>query len=758
MVIAVVAILISLLAPAVQKVREASACTQCANNLKQIGLAMHDYHAVKKMLPPGRDNKNISVHAYLLPYLEQDALFRSIDFTSSYSKAPPATPRARGPDGDVFLCPSDANTVNVPAGMAGTSYRANQGSGILWGLTPTSSSDPNFGMPNPNGLFYLNSAVRFGQVTDGTSNTSSAFSEHLIGDFSNSVASVALTDTFQPGTNPPTPDQAVADCGEASIRPISASKAIPTSRPLLGCTAIIRRRPTSTSTCRGRAPACSRRDESRRRPTAITAASTFCCATAPCASWARSASQPGEPSAAALETISSAAISDRGRDKDRTMSSLPHRSLLLVLAASASAAFGQPAPIELPKGAKPIPGATPGDGEGRVDALKNLRTPRLPLPASDSDRGVNNGRMRSFYVPAELRVGGVGGFGGGFDKDKKDGDGTDRTFNTKLFWIVCRVNNCQYCLGHQEVKLASAGVPEDVIAALDFDWSEFSEKERLAFGLARKLTFEPHRIGRSAIEPLRKHWSDAQILNMIASIAGFNAMNRWTDGLAIPQEKSREFQTPVSPKYAEKRSQVALLPDAKGCLPASLSRSSPTRDEIETARAECRKRSSWLELASAEEALGSGCRRNWPGARFQTGCVCWWSPGRGQKRIQGEFALRSKGSLDAKLRARIDWIAAYCDHAWYALAQAEKRLRELGESKESIRALAGPCTDYPAGEQAVFRLVRTSTLTPMSVTDDDFVGLRKSYSDVQVAEVVHRICEAAYFDRVTEAAQLPLEK
>ena len=46
----------------------------------------------------------------------------------------------------------------------------------------------------------------------------------------------------------------------------------------------------------------------------------------------------------------------------------------------------------------------------------------------------------------------------------------------------------------------------------------------------------------------------------------------------------------------------------------------------------------------------------------------------------------------------------------------------------------------------------------MSVTDDDFAGLRKSFSDVQVAEVVHRICEAAFFDRVTEAAQLPLEK
>jgi prepilin-type N-terminal cleavage/methylation domain-containing protein/prepilin-type processing-associated H-X9-DG protein len=207
-VIAIIAILLALLVPAVQKVREASACTQCANNLKQIGLALHGYHGVKKTLPPGRDNKNFSTHAYLLAYLEQDALFRSIDFKSSYSSASNAAPRAQNVP--VFLCPSDVNAVSVPAGMAGTSYRANQGSGILWGLTPTSASDPNFGMPNPNGLFYLNSAIRFSQVTDGTSNTA-AFSEHLIGDFSNTTASVS-TDTFQPGTTPSGPDQAVADC------------------------------------------------------------------------------------------------------------------------------------------------------------------------------------------------------------------------------------------------------------------------------------------------------------------------------------------------------------------------------------------------------------------------------------------------------------------------------------------------------------------------------------------------------------------
>ena len=107
---------------------------------------------------------------------------------------------------------------------------------------------------------------------------------------------------------------------------------------------------------------------------------------------------------------------------------------------------------------------------------------------------------------------------------------------------------------------------------------------------------------------------------------------------------------------------------------------------------------------------------------------------------------RSFGS-DARLNAR----------QWYALAQAERRLRALGASDTDIGALAGPWDGFSEKDCAVFRLVRTSTVAPMSVTDHNFVALRKLYTDPQVAEVVHRICEAAYFNRVTEATQLPLE-
>jgi prepilin-type N-terminal cleavage/methylation domain-containing protein/prepilin-type processing-associated H-X9-DG protein len=215
-VIAIITILIALLVPAVQKVRETAARSQCQNNLKQIGLALHNYHDANKCFPPARDSNGLATHAYLLPYIEQADAFRLIDFTVAWNDAKNAIPR--GIEVSTFICPSDPYTL-VPAGWAGNSYRANQGSGILWGLPPTDSSDANFGMPIPDGPFYLNSKNRITDILDGTSNTA-AFSEHMKGDFSNGQSTNEL-DTFQPGTHPGSRDQAVADCEAVDIGDLS---------------------------------------------------------------------------------------------------------------------------------------------------------------------------------------------------------------------------------------------------------------------------------------------------------------------------------------------------------------------------------------------------------------------------------------------------------------------------------------------------------------------------------------------------------
>src|SRR6188472_2049431 len=96
-VIAIIAVLIGLLLPAVQKVREAAARTKCQNNLKQIGIAAHNYASANNVLPPGFSGPGavgslteqgtfIGVLAYLLPFVEQDALYRELQ---TYMKGPP---------------------------------------------------------------------------------------------------------------------------------------------------------------------------------------------------------------------------------------------------------------------------------------------------------------------------------------------------------------------------------------------------------------------------------------------------------------------------------------------------------------------------------------------------------------------------------------------------------------------------------------------------------------------------------------------
>ena len=115
-VIAIVAILIGLLLPAVQKVRAAAARIRCANNLKQVGLAMHGYMDTNNGLPPNGvftfigsavvQTSPWSAVSRILPYIEQESLFRGIDFTAPYSTQPAITSKRVG----TYLCPAEVTT------------------------------------------------------------------------------------------------------------------------------------------------------------------------------------------------------------------------------------------------------------------------------------------------------------------------------------------------------------------------------------------------------------------------------------------------------------------------------------------------------------------------------------------------------------------------------------------------------------------------------------------------------------------------
>jgi prepilin-type N-terminal cleavage/methylation domain-containing protein/prepilin-type processing-associated H-X9-DG protein len=169
-VIAIIAVLIGLLLPAVQNAREAARRTQCRNNLKQIGIALHNYHEQASVFPPGRLNTTkdgqahaFSAYAHLLPHLEQSVLYEMIDFSSNPDIIPGPNAAVTSAILPALQCPSD-NLVILQAGFGVHNYPLNTGTTF-----PVSPRNPA-GIP-VTGVFFENSSVRIAEIRDGTSQT-----------------------------------------------------------------------------------------------------------------------------------------------------------------------------------------------------------------------------------------------------------------------------------------------------------------------------------------------------------------------------------------------------------------------------------------------------------------------------------------------------------------------------------------------------------------------------------------------------------
>jgi prepilin-type N-terminal cleavage/methylation domain-containing protein/prepilin-type processing-associated H-X9-DG protein len=196
-VIAIIAVLIALLLPAVQAAREAARRIQCTNNLKQFGVALHNYHEALQCFPfgKGRDYMMVqpdapmyarwSAHSQLLPYFEQTPLYNAINFA-----LPPEVPQIgsmgmgfmpayQNPNRanstvcrvavSAFLCPSDAAGAGIDDWKSANNYPGNEGS---W-LCDACEQTPSTVAPGelPRGPLYNRSCVRIASMVDGTSGT-----------------------------------------------------------------------------------------------------------------------------------------------------------------------------------------------------------------------------------------------------------------------------------------------------------------------------------------------------------------------------------------------------------------------------------------------------------------------------------------------------------------------------------------------------------------------------------------------------------
>ncbi len=180
-VIAIIAVLIALLLPAVQQAREAARRTQCKNHMKQLGLALHNYHDAFQIFPPGGTSSNTSPYPFsashswsadILPYIDQANIYNKIDFLNASpwngGGATSAHLAAIYTPIPVYLCPSSTTTPVNGYLWSTTSHYGAQAAIHYVAIMGSTRVDV---IRSDDGMFFKNSMISIRDVTDGTSNT-----------------------------------------------------------------------------------------------------------------------------------------------------------------------------------------------------------------------------------------------------------------------------------------------------------------------------------------------------------------------------------------------------------------------------------------------------------------------------------------------------------------------------------------------------------------------------------------------------------
>jgi hypothetical protein len=274
-----------------------------------------------------------------------------------------------------------------------------------------------------------------------------------------------------------------------------------------------------------------------------------------------------------------------------------------------------------------------------------------------------------------------------------------------------------------------------------------------------------------------------QILEMILSMAGNNAINRWKEGAGVPQSKNggsfgrrgdsatlaerpatdHTYLTPTSESFKNKITKVAPLQmDEKTGQPTRLTVYTrlrlETRAEVEQALAVCRRRTPRLPLVD-EAKTQALLPEDWPpGPMPQWVRLLANFPGQGKGRIASQRSAEEKGDLKPLLRAQVSWIIARQDRAWYAAGEAKRRLQNLGQSEEQIYKLDGDWAEFTPAERALFTMVRDLAAAPIVLTDAEVARAVKLAGPRDVVQLISYTTHRASFDRITEAAGLQLER